>query len=87
MKTKYNSYQEIDRELQILKIQREIHIQKMLRSSREVKQTLMPLNLIKTSFSSFRQTKSLFGNSGGIKTILISALIKFALNRFLKKNK
>lgn len=84
MKVKYSSYQEIDRELQILKLQREIQIQKMLRSSREIKQVLTPLNLIKNSFASFRQSKSLFGNSGGVKAFLISIALKFVINKFLK---
>lgn len=87
MKTRYSTYQEIDRELEILKIQREIHIQKMLRSTKGIKHALAPSNIVKTSFANIGQLGSLFGRGKGLKTILISALIRFAINRFLKNKR
>lgn len=39
-KKHYTSYQEIDRDLKILKLQKEIHYQKILQQSQEIKQNL-----------------------------------------------
>ena len=47
METKiYSSYAEIDRELQILKLEKEIHLQKMFLSFEKTKDSLSPDNLI-----------------------------------------
>jgi len=78
MKTKYSSYQEIDRELEILKVERELHFQRFLRSTQGIKNALSPVSLLKSGFSSI-------GNSSGLKTMVVSAAIKFIINKFIKR--
>lgn len=84
MKTKYSSYQEIDRELEILRVERELHLQRFLRSTQGIKNALSPANILKSGFSSFGSS---IGKSTGLKTMLISAAIKFLINRFIKKRR
>lgn len=42
---KYSSYSEIDRELEILKLEKEIHLQKILLNIEQAKEVLKPENL------------------------------------------
>lgn len=51
MKTKgkykqYSSYQQIDEDLRILKLEKEIHWRKLVRSTEEVKTTFRPVSLL-----------------------------------------
>lgn len=43
---KYSSYSEIDRELEILKLEKEIHLQKILLNIEQTKEVLRPENLL-----------------------------------------
>jgi hypothetical protein len=45
-KKKYSSYAEIDRDLEILKIEKEIHYQKLLQSLDSTTESLNPSNLV-----------------------------------------
>lgn len=84
MKKSYSSFEEINRDLQILKIQRELHYQKILSSADDLKEELSPDRIIKNTFS------SLIGqvrNSGGIQALLITSVLKYFFNRKKSKNK
>lgn len=84
MKKSYSSFEEINRDLQILKIQRELHYQKILSSADDLKEELSPERIIKNTFSSLiGQVRS----SGGIQAILISTVLKYFFNRKKSKNK
>lgn len=43
---KYSSYEEIDRELEILKLEKEIHLQKIILNFQQTKEVLRPENLL-----------------------------------------
>ncbi|MDR6969465.1 hypothetical protein J2X31_003496 [Flavobacterium arsenatis] len=71
---KYSSYAEIDRDLEILKIEREIHYQKLTKSFDNTKDSLNPSNMI-PSVPKMALTV-LGGLSGPIKSIGFSFLLK-----------
>lgn len=66
---KYTSFKEIDNDLKILKLQRQIDLENLKMNFRQTKRSLYPSNLM--------------GGFGGIvKTFLISIFTKKILNRF-----
>jgi hypothetical protein len=55
MKTKqYTSYEQIDRELEILKVEKEINRQKLLLVVQKTKQNLNPLNIVTELMGSYK---------------------------------
>lgn len=50
---KYSSYAQIDRELEILKIEREISYQKVVFGIQQTKDSLAPKNIIKSMIGSY----------------------------------
>jgi hypothetical protein len=78
---KYSSYAEIDRDLEILKIEKEIHYQKILLGFDKTKESFMP-----------SKTVSLVGNiyqkatSGIIGTVLKIA-VPFAFNWYINRKR
>ena len=55
---KYASYAEIDRDLEILKLEKDIHFQKLLLSVQKTKDSFEPKNIINSYLSSFKSTLS-----------------------------
>jgi hypothetical protein len=55
---KYASYAEIDRDLEILKLEKEIHYQKLILSFQKTKESFEPKNIIDSYLGSFKQTIS-----------------------------
>ncbi|MGL2992867.1 DUF6327 family protein [Flavobacterium sp. TSSA_36] len=55
---KYASYAEIDRDLVILKLEKEIHYQKLILSFQKTKESFEPKNIIDSYLGSFKQTIS-----------------------------
>ncbi|VXB24248.1 conserved hypothetical protein [Flavobacterium sp. 9R] len=55
---KYSSYADIDRDLEILKIEKEIHYQKLLLSVQKTKESFEPQNIINSYLGSFKTTIS-----------------------------
>ena len=51
---KYSSYAEIDRDLEILKLQSEIHYQKIALSIEKTKENLSPKNILNEVVGSFK---------------------------------
>ncbi|WP_026703812.1 DUF6327 family protein [Flavobacterium soli] len=73
-KKKYSSYEEIDRDLEILKIEREIHYQKLTQSFDNTKDSLNPANMMG---SVPKMALSVLGGlSGPIKSLGVSFLLK-----------
>jgi len=52
---KYSSYAEIKRDLEILKVQKDINYQKLVLSFQKTKQSITPQNIIGGFFSSFKE--------------------------------
>ena len=55
---KYASYAEIDRDLEILKLEKDIHFQKLLLSVQKTKDSFEPKKIINSYLSSFKSTLS-----------------------------
>lgn len=55
---KYSSYADIDRDLEILKLEKEIHYQKLLLSIQKTKESFEPKNIINNYIDSFKTTIS-----------------------------
>lgn len=84
MKIRYTSYEEVDKELEILRLEREISIRKIGNNAEEITHLFSPKNLLQLGFASFGNSVK---NSKGIKTIVLSTLLKFIFNKFINKNK
>lgn len=78
-KKKYSTYAEIDRELEILKLEREIYYQKTFVSINKTKENLRLKNIVGGFLGSY---KSVFSEiSGKWMAFLIPILLKWVLNR------
>lgn len=80
MKTKkYSSYAEIELELKILKVERELNLKRIVLGIEKIKEGLLPTNILKGIFGDY---KSFFSNHNGkIINILIPLLINWILKR------
>lgn len=78
---KYSSYAAIDRELEILKLEKDINYQKLILSFQKTKESITPQNLVNGFFSSYKEylLKS-------YPQILQSAL-PFIINWFMNKKR
>ncbi len=80
METKrYSSYEEIERELEILKVKKELNLQKTVLSFQKTKENLQPINIIKEFLGDYKSilTKS----SGAIFNIVVSILVQWFTNK------
>lgn len=82
MKKNYTSYEEVDKELEILRLEREISFRKIGNDVQDISQLFSPSNLMQQGLTSFGSS---IKNSKGIKTLILSTLFKFMYNKFLKK--
>ncbi|WP_396211450.1 DUF6327 family protein [Flavobacterium sp.] len=76
---KYSSYAQIENDLQILKVEKELHYQKMLLSFEKTKQSILPsksVNLIGNMYQ-----KLFSGTYGTIFKIAIPYIINWYINR------
>lgn len=55
---KYSSYADIDRDLEVLKLEKELHYQKVLLSVQKTKESFEPQNIITSYFGSFKSSIS-----------------------------
>ena len=78
---RYTSFAQIDRELEILKIEKDIHYQRLIYSVQKTKENLEPINVVKGLVSS---TISNF--PGSLGTIFNLAL-PFIIKRFFRKKR
>ena len=76
---KYTSYDEIDRELDILRLEKEINYQKLILTVQKTKENFTPQNLVSGFLGSY---KTLFSSSyGTILNIAIPYIIKWIVNK------
>ncbi|MDX1652343.1 MAG: DUF6327 family protein [Brumimicrobium sp.] len=75
---RYSTYSEIDKDLQILKLERDIHYQKILLNVERMKDNISPVGLIKNIFSDKGSGK------GTTIASLISTFLPYLINRFKK---
>ena len=76
---KYSSYAEIDHDLKILKVEREIHYQKILLSIDKTKENILPSKSV--SFIGDLYQKVFSGSLGTILKIAIPYAINWYMNR------
>ncbi|WCM41225.1 DUF6327 family protein [Flavobacterium sp. CBA20B-1] len=82
MKTKYTSYEEVNKELEILKLEREISIRKIGVNAENTLELFSPNRLITQGLTSLGNSVK---HSKGIKTLVLSTVFKFLFNKILKK--
>ncbi|HLF50980.1 DUF6327 family protein [Flavobacterium sp.] len=76
---KYSSYAEIEMELEILKLEKDINFQKLVLSFHETKESFTPQNIVSGFLGSY---KTILSNSyGTILNMAIPFAIKWFLNR------
>ncbi len=77
---KYSSYAQIELELEILKVERELNLKRIVLDIEKTKESLWPENLIKGIFGDY---KSILSNSSGMILKIVIPLI----NNWFKKRK
>jgi hypothetical protein len=76
---KYSSYAQIENDLEILKVEKELYYQKMLLSVEKTKETILPSKSI--SFVGNLYQKAFSGTYGTLLKIAIPYIINWYINR------
>ncbi|KDN54155.1 DUF6327 family protein [Flavobacterium seoulense] len=76
---KYSSYAQIDSELEILKIEKEISYQKLVLSVQKTKESFSISNVSTTVFDTIKST--FFSSYSAIFRLLIPIIIKWFINK------
>jgi len=80
-KKKYSSYAEIDRDLEILKLEKEINYQKLVLSFQKTKESITPQNIVNGFVSSYTDY---FKKS---YPQILQSIIPFVINWFMNKKR
>ena len=76
---KYSSYAEIDKELEILKLEKDIEYQKLLLSIQKTRESFTPQGIVKNFLGSY---KSIFSESyGSMLSLALPYIIKWIMKR------
>ncbi|MBF4515331.1 hypothetical protein IRZ71_03220 [Flavobacterium sp. ANB] len=78
---KYASYAEIERDLEILKLEKEINYQKLVLSFQKTKESITPQNIVGGLFYSY---KDYFSNS---YPKILQAILPYIINWFINKKR
>jgi len=81
MRKSYSSFEQINHDLQILRIEREIHYQKINLAVDQLREETAPQNLIRNTLGS---AGSLLKNSSGVQTLLVTSMLKYFIRKFRK---
>ncbi|WP_410879128.1 DUF6327 family protein [Myroides sp. DW712] len=81
MRKSYSSIEQINRDLQILRLEKEIHYQRINQALEELRDEVAPENLLRNALGS---AGSLLKNSGGIQTLLVTSILKYFIRKFRK---
>ena len=76
---KYSSYAQIDRELEILKVEKEISYQKIILGYHRTKESMTPHHLLNNFLGSFKTAFS--GNFGTILNLAVPFAFNYIINR------
>jgi hypothetical protein len=77
--TKYSSYAQIDRELEILKIEKEISYQKIVLGYYKTKESITPHQLLNNFLGSIKSAFT--GSYGTILNVAVPFIIKWIINK------
>ncbi|KAF2514101.1 MULTISPECIES: DUF6327 family protein [Flavobacterium] len=80
-KKKYSSYAELDRDLEILKLEKEINYQKLVLSIQKTKESITPHKIVNGFVSSYTDY---FKNS---YPKILQSIIPFVINWFINKKR
>ncbi|WP_284651022.1 DUF6327 family protein [Flavobacterium terrisoli] len=78
---KYSSYAEIDYDLEILKLEKEINYQKMVLSFDKTKESILPSKPLEEFYNIYKKVFS------GIPGMILKILIPYVINWFLNKKR
>ena len=78
---KYSSYAEIERDLEILKLEKEINYQKMVLSFQRTKESITPQNIVSGIFYSY---KDYFSNS---YVSILQSVLPYIIGWFINKKR
>lgn len=76
---KYSSYAQIDRELEILKIEKEISYQKIVLGYYKTKESITPHHLLNNFLGSFKSAFT--GSYGTILNVAVPFIIKWIIDK------
>lgn len=82
MRKAYSSFDEINTDLRILRVKRDLHYQKVFKSVDNIKDELSPDRIVRNTLGS---VTSYIKSSGNIQAFIITAALKFFFNRKAKK--
>lgn len=82
MKKRFTNMEDVDRQLQILKLEREIQLRKMGMRLEDTTQLFAPNSLMKSGFSTL--TSTLKGTSS-VKSILLTIMVRFLMKKIFKR--
>lgn len=78
---RYSSYAEIDRDLEILKLEREIHYKKIILSLDKTKESILPSEPLSKIYS------VISGFLSGWKGTVLKLLVPYTINWFMNKKR
>ncbi len=78
---KYSSYAEIELELEILRLEKELNLQKIVLDYEKTKESLLPKNIIKGIFGDY---KSILSDYSGM---ILNIAIPLIMNWFTKRKR
>ncbi|PIF32077.1 hypothetical protein CLU81_2589 [Flavobacterium sp. 9] len=78
---KYSSYAEIERDLEILKLEKEINYQKLVLSFEKTKESITPHNIVNGFLSSY---KEYFSNS---YVSILQSILPYIIGWFINKKR
>ena len=78
---KYSSYAQIELELEILMVERELNLKRVVLNLEKTKESLLPKNLLKSFFGDY---KSILSNSSGM---ILNIAIPLLINWFIKRKR
>lgn len=81
MKKKYNNFEELDRDLEILKLERELQWRKLVLTATNTSETLTPNNIAKDLVG--RAVRMITPSAG--TSVILPLVFRFFMNRLLKK--
>jgi len=84
MKKTYNNYVDIDRQLEILKLERDISYYRIIDSSQRISSSFAPINLLKYGIGTISNS---VGNSRELKILIFSSVLKFFVKKLFNRNK
>ena len=80
-KKRYSSYAQIECELEILKVERELNLKRIVLNVEKTKESLLPKNLVKSFLGDY---KSILSNYYGT---ILNIAIPFIINWFTKRKR